>query len=734
MPPFFKRGCRHRLTPILLVVILLLPMDAAEIARGSRDEPTALPDWTVLMYMAGDNNLEDAAIDDFNELETVGSTDRVNIIAQIDRSKRNDETNGDWTDTRRYRITKDSDRDIMHSELLNGSLGELDMSDPDTLVDFLLWGVNNYPARRYLVVLWDHGQGWYGGVLLDEGYYMPITDLRDALTEVRAQWNHTFDVLGFDACLMGGIEVYYQLNGFVNYSFGSGKNEPTDGLPYNDFILDLVNEPEMSEEELLDEIASDYVRSYRDRSPISVHNAGINITRLSDVPEALDAFSEEIQRQMPYYLPEVLDAKNVTEEYEYAESNNYDYFDFLDFIHQVKKRIRNPRFLTVAQALQDALEGSIVSHHAWSVPGKDSDTVLNSTGMTVFFPDPNTGVTSVPKRVAYSDTQFAMDTLWDEFLAELFHYNDDDYLASREVHSDITHEMEIADSDANGQEDSFILNYHLNDHKGGSTDNLTLEVLVVNEQNTLVHQQEILSPDSEGVLDFNVKEVGFDNYSYNVLVWDDQGILQDVIMYTHDFRVYGVQLDITMMDDQGYEVPVDTIWIEPTENITINLKVTNLGNSREAFRIEATGVPLKFEVSYDVDPFGMDPEEIRVFLFTISALERIGSGSDTFHISVRCVDNLSLQDGDLVTVNVRGDEKDKPDPMTPIILMMIALMLIVVLLGVSRMRTSREMKDIEDQMNKPIDPEVEELLNFTRNLVEHKEPGSNSVRESGKTG
>jgi hypothetical protein len=34
------------------------------------------------------------------------------------------------------------------------------MGDPKVLQDFVTWGVTNYPADHYLLVLWNHGAGW----------------------------------------------------------------------------------------------------------------------------------------------------------------------------------------------------------------------------------------------------------------------------------------------------------------------------------------------------------------------------------------------------------------------------------------------------------------------------------------------------------------------------------------------------------------------------------------------
>ena len=91
-------------------------------------------EWTFLVYLDGDNNLEGAGIDDVNEMEMVGSTPEVNIVVQFDRIDGYDTSNGDWDDTRRGIITKDS-TSLIVSNLT--SIGEKNMGDPHPLAEFV---------------------------------------------------------------------------------------------------------------------------------------------------------------------------------------------------------------------------------------------------------------------------------------------------------------------------------------------------------------------------------------------------------------------------------------------------------------------------------------------------------------------------------------------------------------------------------------------------------------------
>ena len=102
--------------------------------------------WTFMAFLAGDNNLSGAGDKDLWEMRQVGSTADVNIIAEFD--------NAGERGTNRYHVQRDGKNE--HVE----SLGETDSGSPATLIDFITWAADNYPAERYALILWNHGSGW----------------------------------------------------------------------------------------------------------------------------------------------------------------------------------------------------------------------------------------------------------------------------------------------------------------------------------------------------------------------------------------------------------------------------------------------------------------------------------------------------------------------------------------------------------------------------------------------
>jgi len=102
-----------------------------------------------MVYLAGDNNLDSAGVTDLMEMKKVGSGAGINVVAQFDRA-------GGRGTTKRYFLRKGR---TLPADVV-ADLGETNTGDPAVLRDFLTWGIDKYPARHYLAVLWNHGAGW----------------------------------------------------------------------------------------------------------------------------------------------------------------------------------------------------------------------------------------------------------------------------------------------------------------------------------------------------------------------------------------------------------------------------------------------------------------------------------------------------------------------------------------------------------------------------------------------
>ena len=205
--------------------------------------------WTVLVYLAGDNNLEAAAVTDIQEMQA-GVTDQMNLLVLMDRAKQgSDEAGyssdpvpgvGDWVGAKLLNVTPAGITDL-------GMSGDFDMTDPAVLEQFVTIGLTQYPARHKALVLWDHGAGWHG-FSQDESLSprntmkadQVVTAMQNALT---ATGGDKFDVVEYDACLMASLEVASALNPVANYMIASEEVVPNHGLDYSVLGSSLSEDP-----------------------------------------------------------------------------------------------------------------------------------------------------------------------------------------------------------------------------------------------------------------------------------------------------------------------------------------------------------------------------------------------------------------------------------------------------------------------------------------------------------
>jgi hypothetical protein len=256
-------------------------------------QPTA--SWTFMVYLCGDNDLEGNGIDDFLEMAAVGSTDDVNIIVQFDRSPSYDARYGDWTDTKRFHVTTGM-TPTEENALVLGEVedpGEADMGDPATLINFVDWTKINYPAEKYALVLWDHGDGWrtiksdlkFKAVCGDESSenYLTMAELRSALEAVGGA-----HLIGFDACLMGMVEVAYEIKNHGQVMVGSEYRVPATGWPYNTILSDLTGNPSGTPTQLGKSIVTRYYSSYA----MDFTMSALDLTKMDALNVAISTFAQ----------------------------------------------------------------------------------------------------------------------------------------------------------------------------------------------------------------------------------------------------------------------------------------------------------------------------------------------------------------------------------------------------------------------------------------------------------
>jgi hypothetical protein len=211
---------------------------------------------TVLVYMNGSDLESEAgeATSDIAEMLESGIGKNANVVIETLGTK-------EW---QAYGIASDhTQRYLVNQgklELVDDSLGQLDTTSPDTLADFISWGVSHFPADRYMLILWDHGAGPVYGFGYDEfqSDYAALTldEMQEAL---EANANVHFDVIGMDCCIMSSLETYYVLAPFCDYAILSEDFEPGIGWSYENWMSLLEANPAIDTVELGTAIVDDMI-------------------------------------------------------------------------------------------------------------------------------------------------------------------------------------------------------------------------------------------------------------------------------------------------------------------------------------------------------------------------------------------------------------------------------------------------------------------------------------------
>jgi len=382
--------------------------------------PDGKPGWLVMVYMAADNNLDPYAMDDVIEMQKIGSSASLKITVLMDRVDY-----GDWTEARRFLVNRPSaqggkaswDLSLPTSE----SAGELNMGDPKTLSDFVQWSISKYPQPNTMLVVWNHGGGWRSsdggapfrklnplrvnrqrntrGIAWDDtdADFLEMREVRAALEPFRPM-----TVIGADACLMGMMEVVYELRERGRYFIGSQDLEPGEGWAYDRWLPALASTPALDPESLCREVVRTYTESYGSK-PVT-----LSAVRLAAVPALATAVDAV--------------ACGVIEHLEAPGGGATVGFDGLPWFAP-----KTPQFVDLGaflQRLESAMPAALAQKAAAASAALRQALVVNAShsslagsGLCIY---PGGGGEDGDYRAGI--IQFARDTRWDEMLREMAHH------------------------------------------------------------------------------------------------------------------------------------------------------------------------------------------------------------------------------------------------------------------------------------------------------------------------
>ncbi|MBR2121522.1 MAG: peptidase C11 [Lachnospiraceae bacterium] len=323
---------------------------------------------TIMVYMCG-TDLESKngmATADLKEMATANRNDNVNILVYTGGCRAWKIQGISNTYNQIYRVAQGGLQPLVQND------GNGAMTDPNTLLKFIKWASDNYPANRYHLIFWDHGGGSISGYGYDEKQprsgSMNLAQINSALKASGLK----YDVIGFDACLMATTETALMLSQYADYMIASEEIEPGTGWYYTNWLTELAANPSLPTLDIGKRIIDDFVdvcaKTTRGQSTT------LSLVDLSElgqtVPASLAEFAQDTSEQIENKeYKNVADAR--TSSREFAAATRIDQVDLVDLANKIGSEDSK------------ALASSLLSAIKYN---RTSANMTNSYGLSIYFP------------------------------------------------------------------------------------------------------------------------------------------------------------------------------------------------------------------------------------------------------------------------------------------------------------------------------------------------------------
>ncbi len=287
-----------RICSIVLIALFLFSLVACTAPAQSESAPSeaaaaahAEDEWAIYWYLCGSNLESDfgAATADLEEMLAVALPQNVKVVIQTGGSDSWHRDDIDPEKSQRF-LAENGELTLLEEQEIQN------MGDAQTLEDFLRFGAEQYPAKRTMAIIWNHGGGSLRGAAFDDQFEkdaLSLAEMHEAFTAVfdENSENPPLDIIGFDACLMATIDTAATFSGIAQYMVASEDVEPGVGWEYEGWMSAFAETPSIDPLDLSIRICDSYMLGVEAGMwPEAVDSCTLSVTDLGEVPALLDAY------------------------------------------------------------------------------------------------------------------------------------------------------------------------------------------------------------------------------------------------------------------------------------------------------------------------------------------------------------------------------------------------------------------------------------------------------------
>lgn len=321
-------------------------------------------EWTVMGYICGTDLESDGAMATYNfeEIANTFPNESVNVVLQTGGTKawHTEDLGLNLDPKKTNRIVYDEDGFSVVDEMPLQN-----MASGQTLSDFISWAAEEYPAKKYMLVMWDHGGGSQVGLIVDQFYgnaCMSLSDFERALNRADVE----LEAVACDCCLMATYDMAMAAKDHANYLIASEEIEPGRGTDWNAWLQYIYDVPTCSGEEVgtavCDTAQVKYIELNDDMSTSILTQSVIDLSKMDAVSDAFDDYFEKLGEVIK--SPE--DYRKYMQLINYAEGYGAGKYGMIDMADMAEKARRCEPVSDEAIALQRAVKDAV----SYNIRGK----------------------------------------------------------------------------------------------------------------------------------------------------------------------------------------------------------------------------------------------------------------------------------------------------------------------------------------------------------------------------
>ena len=413
--------------------------------------------WTIIIYMAADNNLSPFALKNIIQLAKIGSTPFVNILVHLDII-----LPGNKKITLRYYIKKGK---LILTNHQNPETQKMDSGNPETLISACKWAIENFPADNIMLDLWNHGIGTLDirrsyainlselfifnsssnkldldrsvpflefitlmshttdqrGICFDDstGNYLTNNDLVYALDTIKKNVlkNKKMSIICFDACLMQMLEIANLMKSYANFMVGS--EEVVLGSGYNyEKIISIFTKHSPDPKTLAKYIVEEYEKTYAKITNDYTQSA-IDLNKVTELETVINCIADLLIEALKYQQNQSVKKAIKTSRHKLL-CTHFDIPSYIDLHHFLSNLINNlNRFncynsqkeKKIKLALKEAIKHALKLIDSVVFANTVGKNLKQAKGISIYFPE-------LKIHASYRKTPFASQNKWVHFLSQ----------------------------------------------------------------------------------------------------------------------------------------------------------------------------------------------------------------------------------------------------------------------------------------------------------------------------